>query len=45
MFLNKTLRLSTVNAKAGMNAKSSVFVIGVEAITCLLYNLHNCTLI
>ena len=44
LFMNKTLQLSNLKTRAGMNAKILVFVICVEAIIyLLLYNLHDCT--
>ena len=44
LFINKTLRLDNLKTRTAINAKLSVFVIGVEAIIyLLLYNLHDCT--
>ena len=42
LFVNKTLRLSNFKTRTVMNAKVSLFVICVEVIICLLYNLHDC---
>ena len=44
LFINKTLRLNNLKPRTAMDAKISVFVVGVEAIIyLLLYNLHDCT--
>ena len=45
LFINKTLRFNNLKNRAAMNAKTSMFVICVEAIMYLsLYNLHDNTL-
>ena len=45
MFINKTLWLNNSKTKRAMNAKISILVICVEAITyVLLHNLHDSTL-
>ena len=41
--MNKTLWPNNLKTRTAMNAKMSAFVILVEAIICLLYNLHDCT--
>ena len=44
LFINKTLRLSSLKARTAMNAKVSVFVICAEvSIYLLSHNLHDCT--
>ena len=43
LFINKTLLLNSLKTRTAMNSKISVFVICVEVIIHLLYNLHNCT--
>ena len=44
LFINKTLRLNNLKTRTAMNAKTSVFVIYIEAIIyLLLHNLHDCT--
>ena len=42
-FINKTLRPNNLKNRTVMNVKISVFVVCVEAIMYLLYNLHDCT--
>ena len=43
-FVKKTLRLNNFKTRTDMNAKTSVFVICIEAIIhLLLYNWHDCT--
>ena len=42
LFTNKTLRLNNLKTRAAMNAKISVFITCVEAITyLLLYDFHD----
>ena len=42
--INKSLQLNNLKIRAAMNAKTSDFVICIEAIIyLLLYNLHDCT--
>ena len=44
LFINKTLQLYNFKTRTAMNAKISVFVIGVEAIIYLLLNnVQDCT--
>ena len=44
LFINKTLRLSSLKARTAMNAKVSLFVICAEvSIYLLSHNLHDCT--
>ena len=44
LFINKTLRLSSLKARTAMNAKVSLFVICAEVgIYLLSHNLHDCT--
>ena len=43
LFINKTLQLYNFKTRTAINAKISVFVIGVEAIFLLLHNLHDCS--
>ena len=44
LFINKTSRLNNLKTRAAMNAKISLFLFCVKAITyLLLYNLHGCT--
>ena len=44
LFINKTLWLNNLKTSTAMNAKTSVFVVCVEAIVYLLvYNFHDCT--
>ena len=42
LFINKTW-LNNLKTRIAVNAKISVFVICVEVIIYLLYNLHDCT--
>ena len=44
LFINKTLRLSILKTRIAKNAKISVFVICVEAMIYVLYNMYDCTL-
>ena len=42
LFINKSLRLSNIKIRTAVNAKISVFVIGVKTINYLLwYNLRD----
>ena len=44
LFINKTLPLNNLKTRTAANAKTSVFVICVEAIIyLLLFHLHDCT--
>ena len=44
LFINKTLRLNNLKTRTAINAKTSVYIICVEAIVYfLLCNLHVCT--
>ena len=42
-FINRILQLNSLKTKKAMNVKTLVFVICVEQIIYLLYNLHDCT--
>ena len=43
MRMERRIRINNVKTRTAMNAKMSVFVICVEVIIYLLYDLHDCT--